>query len=616
MGHLTPLLLGFLLDQLLGDPPGWPHPVRWLGRLVALLEPPLRRLLPERLGGVVLVLLVAGTAGGVAWKALALAGAVHPMARLLLASVLVYLGLAARSLARETAAVLVPCEKDDWPEARRRLARIVGRDTHDLPPVELYRACVETVAENTVDGVVAPLFFAALLGPVGLWVFKAVSTLDSMVGYRTERYRDFGWASARADDLANLLPARLTYLLLALAALLTGRRAWAALGLGLRDGRKHPSPNAGWPEAAMAGALGVQLGGPATYQGVPSEKPRLGEPDQPLTLDTVRQAIQLMLVTAWLALVVLGIPWLALWAYVVPSLARGAGGPRWLPERRAQPQVLLRVERLGAECPLDAQLGQLAIDLVLGHPAARRAGQGAAKVLAAMDVQVAQEAAEAVDVADVGSLGRVGPDADDGRRHLRPWPEHGRRQLTDQLHVGETLHQHRQRPVLLGTRPSQQPLGDLPLQRHHQALRRPVEQEVRDHRHGHRIRQVGDQFEARAAGAHLQLVQRLQDLRPQLVLVAEDVAVDQDDLVAERGDGLVRHGVEGVVELDAEDGTGLLGEADGEAPGAAADLEGQVGRRQLGGAQEQLEQVQVDEEVLAELVLRLDAALLEEIAEV
>jgi adenosylcobinamide-phosphate synthase len=300
--HLTALVLGFLLDQLLGDPPGWPHPVRGLGRLITALEPPLRRLLPERLGGVVLLLLVAGTAGGVTWALLALAAVVHPAAWLVLASILAYLGLAARSLARETHAVLAACDKGDWAEARRRLARIVGRDTADLPPAEIYRACVETVAENTGDGVVAPLFYAALLGPVGLWVFKAVSTLDSMVGYRNARYLRFGWASARADDLASLVPARLTWLLLALAALLTGRRAGAALRIGWRDGRKHPSPNAAWPEAAMAGALGVRLGGPATYQGVPSLKPYLGEAHEPLTADTVREAIRLMLLTAWLAL--------------------------------------------------------------------------------------------------------------------------------------------------------------------------------------------------------------------------------------------------------------------------------------------------------------------------
>ncbi len=299
---LPGLLLGFLLDQLLGDPPGWPHPVRWLGRLIALLEPPLRRFLPERLGGAVLLLAIAGSAGAAAWGALALAGLLHPWARVLVAGVLVYYGLAARSLAVETEAVLAACAKGDWPEARRRLARIVGRDTGHLPPEEIYRACVETVAENTTDGVVAPLLYAAVFGPVGLWVFKAVSTLDSMVGYRTPRYRRFGWASARADDLANLLPARLTWLLLAVAALPVGGSGWGALRVGWRDGGKHPSPNAGLAEAAMAGALGVELGGPATYGGVPSDKPRLGDPGRSLTAGTVRQAIRLMHLAACLAL--------------------------------------------------------------------------------------------------------------------------------------------------------------------------------------------------------------------------------------------------------------------------------------------------------------------------
>jgi len=302
MTDLLALPLGFLLDLMLGDPPGWPHPVRWIGRLIARLEYPLRRVLPERLAGVVLLFSVAAAAGGLAWTALHTAGRWHPWARLAAATVLVYYGLATRSLARETEAVLEACRREDWTTARQRLGGIVGRDTRDLPPAEIYRACVETVAENTTDGVVAPLFYAALAGPVGLWVYKAVSTLDSMVGYRNARYLRFGWASARADDLANLLPARLAYLLLALAALLTGRRPAQALRVGWRDRRKHPSPNAGWAEAAMAGALAVQLGGPSTYAGVVSHKERLGSPGTPLTLGTVREAIRVMRTSAWLAL--------------------------------------------------------------------------------------------------------------------------------------------------------------------------------------------------------------------------------------------------------------------------------------------------------------------------
>jgi len=301
---LLPLPVGFLLDQLLGDPPSWPHPVRWLGRLIAVLEKPLRRCLPERLAGICLLLLVAGVAGAGAWGILALTGLIDPWARLAAAAILIYFGLATRSLARETAAVLAACEKTDWPEARRRLSRIVGRDTADLSPEEIYRAAIETVAENTTDGVVAPLLYAALFGPVGLWAYKAISTLDSMVGYKNERYVRFGWASARADDVANFIPARLTWLLLALAALVSGKDSRGTFRMGWRDGRKHPSPNAAWAEAAMAGALAVQLGGPSSYQGKLSDKPRLGDGGDALSIDKARQAIRLMLVTAWLALLV------------------------------------------------------------------------------------------------------------------------------------------------------------------------------------------------------------------------------------------------------------------------------------------------------------------------
>jgi adenosylcobinamide-phosphate synthase len=182
------------------------------------------------------------------------------------------------------------------------LARIVGRDTEHLPPADIYRACIETVGENTTDGVVAPLLWVAVGGPVGLWVFKAVSTLDSMVGYRNAHYLRFGWASARMDDVLNFVPARLTWLLFALAALLTGHHAGRALSIGWRDGRKHPSPNSAWGEAALAGALNVQLGGVSTYGGIPSEKPRLGDIGDPLTAMKAEEAIRLMLVLSWLAL--------------------------------------------------------------------------------------------------------------------------------------------------------------------------------------------------------------------------------------------------------------------------------------------------------------------------
>src|SRR5438132_117296 len=241
------LLLGFLLDQLLGDPRWLPHPVRRIGRLIEILERPLRRVFSERLGGLVLLGLVAGAAGAVAWHALEIAGWCHPLARLGLSALLIYYGLAARSLASDTRAVLMLCEQEKWPEARQTLSGLVGRDTKDLSPEEIYRACIETVAENASDGIIAPLFYAALFGPVGMWIYKAINTLDSMVGYRDPRYERYGWASARADDIVNYLPARMTYVLLSLAAVITEDKAQAALWIGWRDAGKHPSPNAGWP---------------------------------------------------------------------------------------------------------------------------------------------------------------------------------------------------------------------------------------------------------------------------------------------------------------------------------------------------------------------------------
>ncbi len=326
------ILLGFLLDQLLGDPPGdpprWPHPVRWIGALIRIGEAALRRGLPERLAGVILVLLILGVTGLGVWGLLAVAVLLHPLAWFGVAAALIYFGLATRSLADHARAVIVPLEKGDLNVARRELAKIVGRDTHELESEPVCRACIETVAENTTDGIVAPLFYAALGGPVALWVYKAINTLDSMVGYKNQRYRRFGWAAARLDDVANFIPARLTLLLIPLAALLTGHRGGQSLRTGWRDGRKHPSPNAGWAEAAMAGALQVQLGGVSTYQGVPSEKPLLGDlgdPGQavePLKPAKVRQAITIMQATAWLALL--------LFAGLASAIAAGR---EWLLQR-------------------------------------------------------------------------------------------------------------------------------------------------------------------------------------------------------------------------------------------------------------------------------------------
>lgn len=308
---LLALPLGAALDAALGDPRGWPHPVRAIGGLIAVLERGMRTIVArtgggawaEHIAGIALAGLVIAPTALAAWGVLLACDRLGGAASLAGRALLIYWGLAARSLGRE---VRLAADAPDLETARRELGMVVGRDTAGLDQPEIHRACVETVAENCNDAVVAPLFWFAVAGPVGLWVFKAINTLDSMVGYRDSRYRHLGFASARLDDLAALLPARLTWLLIALASLLCGEGALAALRIGWRDGRKHPSPNAAWGEAAMAGALGVQLGGPTCYGGDTHLKPLLGEPDGPIDSATVARAVRLMHVAALLAV---GLAW-------------------------------------------------------------------------------------------------------------------------------------------------------------------------------------------------------------------------------------------------------------------------------------------------------------------
>jgi len=297
------ILIAVALDLVLGDPPWLPHPVRGIGRLALGLETLSRRLLgATRLGGLLAALATYALVGAAAWGAIRLAAAVHPLAGDLTSILVIYTSIAARDLARHSMAVFRPLAAGDLVEARRRAGAIVGRDTGELDEAGVTRAAVESVAESTVDGVTAPLLFAVVAGPVGAMVYRAINTLDSMFGHLDERYRQFGWAAARIDDLANYLPARLTAPLVCLAALLLRQRPRLALQTLLRDGRKHTSPNAGLTEAAMAGALGVQLGGMNYYDGQPLEKPTIGEATVPLSVRHIRLANALMFTTTGLFL--------------------------------------------------------------------------------------------------------------------------------------------------------------------------------------------------------------------------------------------------------------------------------------------------------------------------
>jgi len=271
----TTLTIGALLDLLLGDP-GWlPHPIRGIGRLIQILERILRRLPYERLAGITLVLTVLLAVTTIVTATLYWASGIA-------AVYWIFTSLAVRSLDQESNKVIRALRDGDLDKARKLLAYIVGRDTQTLSDREITRAVFETVAENMSDAIVAPLFYLALFGVPGMVAYKAVNTMDSMIGYKNERYIRFGWAAARLDDVANYIPARITAGLIVFSAALLRLRWRDAISIVFRDARLQPSPNAGYPEAALAGALGVQLGGLNYYFGRPVQKPFLGEPIEDL----------------------------------------------------------------------------------------------------------------------------------------------------------------------------------------------------------------------------------------------------------------------------------------------------------------------------------------------
>ncbi|MEB3213211.1 MAG: adenosylcobinamide-phosphate synthase CbiB [Leptolyngbyaceae bacterium] len=307
------LAIAVLLDALIGDPWGWPHPVQAMGCFIQLYVRVTQKLTQSpallRMAGVVLGLFTVIGSGFIGWGIVAIARLVHPVFSLMVASVLLASCLAERSLRDAAKDVLTPLQTHDLDTARSRLQRYVGRDTDALSPEEIYRAVFETVSENATDGVMAPLFYGIVgaLTPVGsvpiALAYKAASTLDSMVGYRTEPYKHLGYFSAKMEDGLTWLPCRLTVLTL---GLLSGRprKVWR---ICRRDAPQDPSPNAGWSECVYAAALKVQVGGSNTYGGRVIHKPKLGDRIHPITAGTVNSALALTrrAVLIWLGLGIL-----------------------------------------------------------------------------------------------------------------------------------------------------------------------------------------------------------------------------------------------------------------------------------------------------------------------
>ena len=306
--YFVPLAAGFLLDLLFGDPKGLYHPVCLIGNLIAALEKGIRRLFPktkdgELAGGFTEVLLVCVLCLGVPGAVLCLLYRYLPWAGLFLETFWCWQLLAAKSLKKESMKVYDRLKNGTLEEARYAVSMIVGRDTQSLTEEGVTKATVETVAENSSDGVIAPMIFMALGGAPLMFLYKGVNTMDSMLGYKNEKYLYFGRCAAKLDDIANYIPARISGWLMVAASYLSGFDGKNAGKIYKRDRRNHASPNSAQTESAMAGALGVQLAGNAFYFGKLYEKPTIGDPLRPIEPEDIKKANRLMYTAAVLSLV-------------------------------------------------------------------------------------------------------------------------------------------------------------------------------------------------------------------------------------------------------------------------------------------------------------------------
>lgn len=283
---ILPLLIGWLLDLILGDPMWLPHPVVWFGKAIAACEKKLNRGNFRKAKGAFVAIMLIAIVFALTWFLRRLLLPLPSYLLLIFDAIIIFYCLAGTTLIREVREVFLALDRS-LDEGRQQVARIVGRDTSELSAQEVRTAALETLAENLSDGVIAPLFWLAILGTPGMLAYKMVNTLDSMIGYKTERYKAFGCWAAHIDDIANYIPARLTAFLMILA---TGEIG--LLGFVWKNGRNHASPNSGYPEAALAGILNCRFGGPHYYFGQLFDKPYIGENDRLLTTEDMKKAVR------------------------------------------------------------------------------------------------------------------------------------------------------------------------------------------------------------------------------------------------------------------------------------------------------------------------------------
>ena len=291
-------LLALIIDRLIGDPRSSLHPVVMIGNLIAFLEKRLLIAQSSRIlknfAGALLVFLVLGITYGLVWWIMLLLTNIHPWAPCIGGALLLSFTITPDSLAKAGHEIHHYLLTGDLAEARRKVGWIVGRDTQQLDVTEVTRGTVETIAENIVDGIISPLFYFVIGGVPLAFLYRAVNTLDSMVGYKNDKYQDFGMFAARVDDVFNYIPARLTGILLVLAAIILRLHVYGTMIAIWRDAAKHPSPNSGFAEAGVAGALGIRLGGLNYYGGVASQRAYMGEVLAELAPIHIKQTIQMM----------------------------------------------------------------------------------------------------------------------------------------------------------------------------------------------------------------------------------------------------------------------------------------------------------------------------------
>ena len=309
---LYAILAGFIMDLLIGDPHWMYHPVRLIGKFITFLEDMLRKTFPktkdgERKSGFVLVVLVCGISVFTVWGLMKLAYYLNFWCGFLLEVIMCYQLFAVRSLKDESMKVYKELEKQDLEASRKAVSMIVGRDTENLTIEGVTKATVETIAENTSDGTLAPMFYMFIGGPVLGWFYKAVNTMDSMVGYKNEKYLNFGRYAAKFDDMMNFIPARLCGWLMILASMFLKMDWKNAKKIFVRDRFNHASPNSAQTEAVMAGALRIQLAGDAWYFGKRYEKPIIGDALRPVEIEDIPRANRLLYATAIVSLIIFSV---------------------------------------------------------------------------------------------------------------------------------------------------------------------------------------------------------------------------------------------------------------------------------------------------------------------